>query len=177
MSVDPALFRSAAGSLPSGLTVITTGEPGNYHAMTASAVCSLSLEPTMFMVCIDQKARTLGHIRRARAFNINVLAAHQVHLSQAFARSGAEHSLSMEEGTFRIGRQGLPVIVDCVTALECTLTNELPGGDHVILLGEVSHVAISEDQKPLLYFRGRYGRLHDDDAQLDTPRVSTDAVH
>jgi flavin reductase (DIM6/NTAB) family NADH-FMN oxidoreductase RutF len=47
-------------------------------------------------------------------------------------------------------------------ALECAVVDAHPAGDHTIFVGQVEAVDVREDagREPLLYFRGKYSRLH-----------------
>ena len=75
--VDPGHFRSVMGNFATGVTVITaTGETGPV-GMTANAVCSLSLDPLLLLVCFANEARTLPLVKETRRFGVNVLAAGQ----------------------------------------------------------------------------------------------------
>ena len=57
--VDPAAFRDAIGLLPTGVTVVTAFSETGPSGATANAVCSLSLEPMLMLVCLDRGSRTL----------------------------------------------------------------------------------------------------------------------
>ncbi|HEX4203501.1 MAG TPA: flavin reductase [Ktedonobacteraceae bacterium] len=52
MSVDQDEFRLALGCFASGVTVITTHHAGNLYGTTVSSFCSLSLHPSLVLVCI-----------------------------------------------------------------------------------------------------------------------------
>ena len=57
----------------------------------------------------------------------------------------------------RPGPTGSPRLHGVLAALECTVENRLPGGDHEIVVGRVRDVEISNDSAaPLLYWRGSY---------------------
>ncbi len=57
MSLDPDAFRAVMGRFASGVTIVTaTDESGEDHGMTVSAFASVSLEPPLIVVCIDQTA-------------------------------------------------------------------------------------------------------------------------
>ena len=53
------LFRDAMGMFASGVTIVTVGLPGGeLHGMTANAVMSVSLDPPLIAVAIDNRAHT-----------------------------------------------------------------------------------------------------------------------
>lgn len=159
MSIEKDLYRRVAGSFASGVTVVSTGTLGNYHGMTASAFTSLSLNPTLVLVCIDRAATTLPILQRTGSFAVNILAAEQQDLSTAFATHGSPTSNGLHEVDYRIGELGVPLLNGALAFLECHLFAEHDGGDHVIVVGEVMQAGIEEDKQPLLYSRGRYRRL------------------
>jgi len=47
------------GHFATGVTVMTVGAPGRLHGMTVSAFASVSLEPLLILVCVEQS--TLMH--------------------------------------------------------------------------------------------------------------------
>lgn len=155
MSIDRALFRQVAGSFASGVTVITTGRDGHYHGMTASAFTSLSIEPTMILVCVDRESRTFPLLQETGAFNINMLGTGQEQVSRVFASKDApEHGLRGVE--FTLGTLGVPLLNDTLAYFECRTTHQFDGGDHVIFVGEVENAGFNEELEPLLYYRGKY---------------------
>ena len=154
--ISAALFRHAMGHFATGVTVVTSiGDDGEPVGTTASAVTSLSLDPLLVLVCFDRESMTLRAIRAHGAFVVNVLAAPQQHLSANFARRGLT---AVWDGVrHRPGPTGSPRLHGVLAALECTVENRLPGGDHEIVVGRVQDVEISDDgAAPLLYWRGSY---------------------
>ena len=149
-------FRHAIGHFATGVTVITSVGPGGEPVgTTASAVSSLSLDPPLILVCFDRASRTLEAIRGHGAFVVNVLAEPQRHLSANFARRGL--AAAWDGVRYRPGPTGSPRLDGVLAALECTVENRMPGGDHEIIVGRVHDVATSEhDAAPLLYWRGDY---------------------
>jgi flavin reductase (DIM6/NTAB) family NADH-FMN oxidoreductase RutF len=149
-------FRQAMGHFATGVTVVTSvGDYGEPVGTTASAVTSLSLDPPLVLVCFDRTSVTLRAIRAHGAFVVNVLAAPQQHLSANFARRGLA---AVWDGVrHRPGPTGSPRLDGVLAALECTVENRLPGGDHEIVVGRVHHVEISDNgAAPLVYWRGSY---------------------
>src|ERR1700687_1467047 len=87
MAPDPApeLFREVFGRFATGVAVITSAGPSGAGGMTANALCSLSLDPLLALVCFENRARTLPIVREAGRFAVNVLAAEQEELAGVFA--------------------------------------------------------------------------------------------
>jgi flavin reductase (DIM6/NTAB) family NADH-FMN oxidoreductase RutF len=142
------------GSFATGVSVVTTLAPGEPpHGFTASAVSSLSLEPRLVLVCINNLSITLSAIRTVGAFAINIMANEQQAIAQRFAaRTGDKfQGVAWESGTL-----GMPLIAGSLAHAECRLVATHPSGDHTIMVGEVV-AAAARDAAPLLYFRGSYG--------------------
>ena len=156
MSIDKVLFRQVAGSFASGVTVITTGSHGSFHGMTASAFTSLSIEPTLVLVCVDKNAQTFDALHAAGRFNVNILAADQEHLSRTFASKDSPHAHGLAGIDYKLGQFGLPLLEGALAFLECRVKEEFEGGDHIIFVGEVENAGVGEVEDPLVYFRGRY---------------------
>ena len=73
----PELFREVFGRFATGVAVITSAGPTGTGGMTANAICSLSLDPLLALVCFENGARTLPIVREAGRFAVNVLGAEQ----------------------------------------------------------------------------------------------------
>ncbi len=133
--------------------MVTSTGPNGPSGLTASAVCSLSLEPVLLLVCFDNGARTLPVVRETGHFGVNVLAAGQERLARLFASKRPErekfadvpHSLN----------DGIPVIDGVLAWVGCRLERLVPGGDHTIGIGAVE-AAEAGGGEPLLWFRGGY---------------------
>ena len=159
MSIDQALFRQVSGSFASGVTVVTTGVDGTYHGMTASAFASLSLEPTQVLVCVDRSSHTFPLLQACGLFNVNILSAGQEQISRLFASEDAPERHSLAGIDFHLGRLGAPLLSGDLGHFECRVLQQYDGGDHVIFAGEVEYAALSDAREPLLYYRGRYRHL------------------
>src|SRR5437588_2028234 len=64
-------FRNALGQFATGVTVITVErEPGSVFGMTANAFTSVSLNPMLILVCVDERAKILPLLHRKKHFGI-----------------------------------------------------------------------------------------------------------
>ena len=78
-------FRQTVGLLPTGVTVVSAFQDAGPAGATASAVCSLSLEPMMMLVCLDLGSRSLEVVREAGRFGLSVLGGGQRASAELFA--------------------------------------------------------------------------------------------
>ncbi len=174
-NTDIGLFKEAMGRFASGVTVITTRTPeGQHHGMTASAFCSLSLDPPLILVCIQNGNASYDLIKTAGVFGVNLLAQEQESLSNRFAGGfindegqwtrWPEDRDKFEDLNFVTANgSGIALLEGCLAQLDCSLEEVLPGGDHGIFIGRVRKIIVNQDQvpNPLLYFKGRYKQLED----------------
>ncbi|MFQ5399285.1 MAG: flavin reductase family protein [Anaerolineae bacterium] len=155
--IDPRQFRQTIGLFATGVTVIATDVGGEVHAMTANAVSSLSLEPTLVLAAIGKRAKMAALLEQADGFSINILRQEQQALSNYFAGMWQEET----PPPFRfVAWEGGPRLEGCLAALGCARHQILDGGDHWIVTGQVValHQGI-EPRRQLLFYSGRYGRL------------------
>ena len=154
--IDPDAFRSALGRFASGVTVVTTCAPGNVsQGMTASAFCSVSLDPPLVLVCIEKITSIHDSIVSCSHFAVNVLSESQEQQARRFAQLDGDR---FEGVGFSRGAHSLPILDDALASLECRRMSAYEGGDHTIVLGEVESAAWRDD-KPLLYYCGGYADL------------------
>ena len=132
---DPELFREVFGRFATGVAVITSAGLGGAGGMTANALCSLSLDPLLALVCFENSARTLPIVREAGRFAVNLLAADQEHLAGVFA-SKLPEAEKLERVAHRL-EHGVPVIDGSLAWAICDLQELLAGGDHTIAIGDV----------------------------------------
>ena len=160
MALDPTLFRSVMGTFATGVTIITMPTASGAWGMTANSVTSLSLDPTLVLVCIDKSTRTHEHMLASGVWAVNILTEEQEQISRAYAKKDDEVERTMVATPYHPGLTGAPIIDGSLSYLDCRTYATYEGGDHTIFVGEVQDARIvSPDSKPLLFFKGRYARL------------------
>jgi len=153
-------FRKALGQFSTGVTVVTVErEAGKIQGMTANSFTSVSLDPMLILVCVDQRAKILPFLQRKKRFGISVLKSGQQAISEYFARG--VHSAEAEERlSVRFVRTptGVSVLENALLQLSCRVVTSHLAGDHSIFVGEVETAAVDEGD-PLLFFRGEYRKV------------------
>jgi 3-hydroxy-9,10-secoandrosta-1,3,5(10)-triene-9,17-dione monooxygenase reductase component len=152
-AADQELFREVFGRFATGVAVITSASPEGVGGMTANALCSLSLEPLLALVCFENTARTLPIVRASARFGVNVLTAEQEDLAGVFA-SKLPESEKLEGAAHRIEYE-VPILEGALAWAACDVRELIAGGDHTIAIGEVTALGLGEGD-PLLWYGGRY---------------------
>jgi flavin reductase (DIM6/NTAB) family NADH-FMN oxidoreductase RutF len=155
MPIDDAGFKLAMSHFASGVTIVTTEHEDRRYGMTVASFASLSLHPPLVLVCIEKSVKTHDAIIAAQKFGVSILASEQAAISNRFASRSED---KFADTPVTMGALGVPLITDALTTLECTLREQLPGGDHTIFVGEVVE-AQTREAAPLLYFRSGYHSL------------------
>lgn len=136
------------------MTVVAAyGEGGRPKGLTANAFMSVSLDPPLVVVALDNRARTKPVIERAGRYGVSVLAEDQRVLAEHFAgrvQEGLEIAF--------VERAGAPVLEGALAHVVARVVEAHPAGDHTLFLGEVEYLHHREGL-PLLFYAGRYGRM------------------
>jgi flavin reductase (DIM6/NTAB) family NADH-FMN oxidoreductase RutF len=149
-------FRALMAGFPTGVAVITTVDlDGCPWGMTCTAVCGVSLEPPMLLVCIRAGSPTLEAILRRTTFALNLLHVDAEATARLFASGQADRfdRIRWDAGPAD-GGPHLPD--DAHLVADCRVGRVEPVGDHVVVFGAVLRVSRPAVNTPLLYGSRRY---------------------
>ena len=155
-TIEMSAFRRAMGSFPTGVTVVTVAfDDSKMHGITVNSCSSVSLDPMLVLVCLNETSPAVSLIARAGAFVVNVLSAGQQDVARWFANRYRSAGAAMFDGVpFEPGITGCPVLVDATASFECRLRQSHPAGDHLIVLGEVIALIHRPQLDPLIIHAG-----------------------
>ncbi|MBD3007595.1 flavin reductase family protein [Streptomyces sp. 5-10] len=146
------VFRELMAGVCAPVTIVTATAEGLPHGTTVSSFASLSLRPPMVTVSLDRRSGVLSRITATGRFGVNVLSQAQDDLALRFARRGADRFAEVDWHF----DHGLPCLETAPGWLVCELTRTVDGGDHLLLLGTVTH-ARTTPAPPLVYGYRTFG--------------------
>jgi flavin reductase (DIM6/NTAB) family NADH-FMN oxidoreductase RutF len=150
-------FRQVMGHFATGITVVTTlDRSGKPYGLTVNSFTSVSLDPVLVLVCLDNKLSGLQSFVESKHFGVSMLSDSQEDISRLFAKKDSDRPPNI----YFDGQLGMPLLRNSIAIMECEVVAKHPAGDHTIFVGRVEHAEVLEAAKPLLYFRGRYQQLH-----------------
>lgn len=160
MAINQEEFKQALQQWASGVAVVTSkSEQNGIRGMTVTAFSSVSAQPPLILVCLNQSADTAENIDQNQRFAVNILSKQQQDVSNNFS-GGSSQEDRFAKTNWHEGVTGVPILDDSIMVLECKLVEKVRAGSHWILIGEVE-ATVCQSGEPLLYFRGNYRKLED----------------
>lgn len=170
-------LRDALGLFPTGVAVITaTSSDGEKLGATVSSFNSVSLDPPLVLFSLGRNAISMKAWDGCRHFAVNVLGEHQSQLSTRFAKAMTDKWAGVDPLVPKV--TNAPLLRDALVHFECEMWAKYDGGDHVIFVGRVLHLARvdSKNPRPLVFAVGQYRKL-DPGAEIETPYDSPNWLH
>jgi flavin reductase (DIM6/NTAB) family NADH-FMN oxidoreductase RutF len=158
-AVGSEAFRDAMRHLPAGVTIVTVKSGDQVHGLTVSAFCSVSPDPPLVAVIIDQRHTAYPLLEEPGAvFAVNILGDDQTELSNRFAWLKDEDRF--QEGDWETAATGAPVLKSALAWLDCALRERYAAGTHTIYVGEVCASGVPRpDEPPLVYWNRGYRKI------------------
>lgn len=172
-AIDARFFREVLGHYPTGVVVVTALVDDEPVGMVIGSFTSVSLDPPLIAYLPTRTSRTFERLRRARTFCVNVLAADQEAVCRQFATSYTDKFAGIG---WRPGPSGAPVIDGVVAWIECAVEDISDAGDHHIVLGRITDMAVELPTLPLMFFQGGYGRFTPGSLVIPTDREFIGAI-
>jgi flavin reductase (DIM6/NTAB) family NADH-FMN oxidoreductase RutF len=156
--MDSSEFRRVMGHFATGVAVVTSRRAdGRPCGLTVNAFCSVSLNPTLVLVCVERDADSHDCIRELGSFAVSVLDERKGEaLSRRFATYGLDDKF--QGVAYREEATGAPVLEAALAWVDCRVAQAVPAGDHTVFMGEVI-AGDAREGRPLVYYRGGYGRF------------------
>ena len=148
--IDTRQFRDALGRFASGVTVVTARHKEQTLGMTASAFVSVSLDPPLVLVSLDNRSSLHSILAEVGRYGVSVLSENQEVLSNHFAGRKAEGLVPRF-----ILREEVPLLEYALAHFVVDVIDAHPAGDHTLYIGRVRFFDW-RDGAPLLFFSGRY---------------------
>jgi flavin reductase ActVB len=152
-------FRLALRHFPAGVTIVTMRAGERSHGLTVSAFASVSAEPPLIMVIIENRHMAYSLLQEPDAvFAVNILGEEQSELSNRFAWVKDEDRFAL--GNWSKAATGAPILVDAVAWLDCRIHARYPAGSHTIYVGAVEASRVPQPEaSPLVYWNRGYRKL------------------
>jgi flavin reductase (DIM6/NTAB) family NADH-FMN oxidoreductase RutF len=151
---NTGMLRDAFSRFMSGITIVTAASDQGPVGITANSFSSLSLNPPLVLWSPAIESRRFEFFEKAEYFSIHILSSNQENICNNFIKS----PFAFENSETEKNIHGVPLIENCLARFECKKNAIYPGGDHIIVVGEVENVEM-RDGNALTFFAGRFREL------------------
>jgi 3-hydroxy-9,10-secoandrosta-1,3,5(10)-triene-9,17-dione monooxygenase reductase component len=155
LAPDPATYRTVLGHFATGVVIVSAIDGDEPIGMACNSFTSVSLEPPLVLFCAAKSSTTWPRIQAAGKWAANILDDDGEEICRLFAQKGADRFAHI---AYTPGRTGSPILDDALAFVDCETLVEHDAGDHVIVVGRVVELGYQHEGKPLLFYRGGYGR-------------------
>lgn len=161
----PGRFRAGMARLGSACTIITSAQQGERAGLTATAVCSVSVDPPRLLVCVNRSTHAHSIIEASQVLAVNVLSAEQEPLARRFAGmvEGVSGPEKFQGGLWHDSLAGVPLLAGALVSFECRVLSSSEHGSHSVFLCDVTAVHALDielhSRAALLYFNRNFCQL------------------
>lgn len=159
MTVSSDDLRQWMRQWASGVTLVTAQDGRGPHGMTVSSFTSLSLDPPLIMVSLEQGTRTYQMVRQEGRFAVVILRADQEDLAERFSSGIPDHEPRFDGVPHHRSAGGAPIPDARLAYLDCRVVDSHTAGTHTIIVGHVTGGESTGAGSPLIYFNRSYRRL------------------
>ena len=131
---------------------LTALQAATLSGLNRNAVTSLSLDPPLYLICVDKTSMSLPALFESRVFGLSVVNKDQGYISRIFVSKQYD---KFADVSYQIGETGVPLIDGALAAVECDVCRSNSAGDHIIIIGSVRCSRV-RDGEPLIPFRGEF---------------------
>jgi len=153
---EPNVLRQAFGSFPTGVVAVCSLVGGVPVGMAASSFTSVSLEPALVSVCVASTSTTWPVLRDAARIGVSVLAEHHGDICRNLAAKTGDRFAGV---AWSATEQGSVFLDDAVVRLDCSIAQQVPAGDHDIIVLQVHDLSHEPARPPLVFHGSRFHRL------------------
>ena len=156
-SIEPPAFREAMARLGAAVHVVTSAGPAGRTGFTATAVCSVTDQPAVLLVCINRRSNSAPLVAQNGVFCVNTLGAAEERLADMFAgRSGVHLEERFAVGEWITLKTGSPVLTSAVVAFDCRTIEIKAVASHNVIFGAVQAVRLGPSGPALVYHDRAY---------------------
>jgi len=159
MTLDPDSLRAAMRAWSAGVTIVTAVYDDQKHGMTVNSFTSISLDPALITISLQQNTRTHDLVSKSKAFGLTILSIEQTHISNIFAGRIKEMEDKFAEIKTETLVTGAPLIVGGLSWLDCHVKETFNAGMNTLFIAEVVAARGTGSGDPLIYHNREYWKL------------------
>lgn len=159
ITLDQDALRNAMRAWSAGVTVVTAMHEGHGHGMTVNSFTSISLNPALITISLQQNTRTHELVMSSKAFGLTILSTEQTRVSDMFAGRMPEVEDRFADLQTETLVTGSPLIVGGLAWMDCRVVQTYDAGMNTLFIAEVVAARRTGSGEPLIYHNRGYWKL------------------
>lgn len=151
--MDKEKIGPALGRIPSGIFIVTARQGQHETGMLGSWVQQAGFEPPMITAAVKKGRYISDWLAEGSYFVVNILSEDGKQMLAHFGKGFAKGEPAFEGLDIQRSAQGVPVLSEALAYLECKVVARLEGGDHDVVLAEVTHGDLQNESRPMIHVR------------------------
>ncbi len=153
-------FRTAMSQLAAGVVMVTCHVGDKPWGLTVSACCSVSMSPPLILVSLGAGTTSVRAIEECGAFGVSLLSQALIDVAR-FGSAPGQPKFVEDYCRSEPHASSSPAVAGALAHVDCLLERTVPAGDHVLFIGRVRCVVLSEESEhaPLVYHSRKYHQL------------------
>ena len=111
--ISSEMFKQSMRLLAGGVCIVATNSNGEWHGLTMTAVCSLTMDPPSLIACVNRDAGAHGIMSATRRVSVNVLTHDHMDLAELFSSSRVKGPERFDEKRWTGMASGVPALDRC----------------------------------------------------------------
>lgn len=151
-----AALREAFSHFPSGVIAIAAECDGTRVGLAASTFVPVSLDPPLVAFCIQNTSETWPAMRGVTVLGISLLGESHDTAARTLADKTGDRFAGLETES---SAAGAVFVKGTGVWLETEIEEEVPAGDHTIVILRILDVTVHDDVAPIVFHRRGFRRL------------------
>ncbi|GAC81444.1 NADH-FMN oxidoreductase RutF, flavin reductase (DIM6/NTAB) family [Gordonia malaquae] len=154
---DEAALKRAFSCFPTGVVAVCRRtSDGEDVGMSASSFATVSLDPPLVSVCVRDGSTTWPRLTTAERLGVSVFAGHQGEICRRLAGPPEQRFDSVKRF---VTESGALMISGAAAHLDCSVLQEIPAGDHHVVLLRIHALRSDPSVEPLVFHASTFRAL------------------
>ncbi|WP_067696197.1 flavin reductase family protein [Nocardia jejuensis] len=152
-SVDGHDLRKTFGHFPSGVVAVCAQIGGKPHGLVVSTFVPVSLDPPLVSICVQYSSETWPRLEQASLIGLSLLGSEQEEAARNLSSRSGDRFRNVDLHT---GDGNAAFIGGASAWLEASVYEQVPAGDHAVVLLRVHRLSTHPDTEPLVFHRSAF---------------------
>jgi flavin reductase len=154
--ISSDVFKQSMRLLAGGVCIVAANSNGEWHGLTMTAVCSLTMDPPSLIACVNRGAGAHGVMSTTKRLSVNVLSSDHMGLAELFSSPKVKGPERFDAQRWIKMASGVPALIDALAVLDCEVSQEMAVGQHSVFFCEIKGARLQPNRGPLIHFNREF---------------------